>query len=66
MSALGQIEDGCIHALRQAEIVGVKQRWMPLLVLAGLCTEESRSAPDQGIQQCGCEHQYQRWRLQER
>ena len=64
--ALGQIEDGCIHALRQAEVVGMEQRWLAVLVLTGLSTEASRSAPDQGIQQRGCEHQHQRWRLEQR
>ena len=58
-TALGQIEDGCIHALRQAEIVGVKQWGLAVLVLTGLGTEAGRSAPDQGIQQRGCEHQHQ-------
>ena len=52
--ALGQIEDGRIDALRQTEVVGMEQRWMPLLVLAGLSTEASRAAPDKGIQQRGC------------
>ena len=37
--ALGQIEDGRIHALRQAEVVGMEQRWLAVLVLTGLGTE---------------------------
>ena len=64
--ALGQIEDGCIHALRQAEIVGVKQWGLVVLVLTGLGTEAGRSAPDQGIQQRGCEHQHQGRGLEQR
>ena len=63
---MGQIEDGCIHALRQAEVVGMEQRWLAVLVLTGLGTEAGCSAPDQGIQQRGCEHQHQRWRLEQR
>ena len=49
MAAAGEIEDGCIHALRQAEVVGVKQRWLADPILTGLSTEASCSAPDQGI-----------------
>ena len=58
-SALGEIDDRGIHALRQAEVVGMEQRWMAVLVLPGLGTEPGRSAPDHGIQKCGGEHQHQ-------
>ena len=63
---MGQIEDGRIHALRQAEVVGMEQRWLAVLVLTGLGTEAGRSAPDQGIQQRGCEHQHQGRGLEQR
>ena len=57
--AAGQIEDGCIHTLRKAEVVGMEQRWLAVLVLPGLGTEPGRSAPDHAIQKCGGEHQHQ-------
>ena len=42
-SASGEIDDRCIHTLRQAEVVGMKQWWLAVLVLTGLGTESGLS-----------------------
>ena len=62
----GEINNGRIHALRQTKFIGMEKRWISLFVLAGLSTKASRSAPDQGIQQRGCEHQRQGRGLEQR
>ena len=59
LSFSGEIDDRCINPISQPEVVGMEQRWLAVVALTGLGTEACSSAPDQGIQQCGCEHQHQ-------
>ena len=54
-AATDQLENSLVHSFSQAEIIGMESRRSRLAAAAG--RELRCAAPDQGIQQCWCEHQ---------